>query len=282
MINLAEHIRSKSLLQLRDYFLAGHKPVSDDLLQALANDPRQGARKLAQLLHRRRSEKLKESRRLRDLFKLEHELWKQGIRLIAGVDEAGMAPLAGPIVAAAVILPRRYKLPGLKDSKKIADECKRAQLAHQIKRDAISWAVGWADVGEIDKINVYHAGLLAMKRAVESLDVQPEYLLVDARIIPHCPYPQKGIIRGDSLSASIAAASIIAKTTRDQHMIAWDRVYPGYGFASHKGYPTASHLKALQSLGPLPIHRKSFAPVRALLGSAPEQKILFQSKMAGE
>jgi ribonuclease HII len=186
-----------------------------------------------------------------------------------------MAPLAGPVVAAAVILPRRYKLPGLDDSKKIPDERKRRQLALQIKRDAVCWATARAEVEEIDRLNIYHSGLLAMRRAVEGLAPSPDYMLVDARSIPHCAHPQKGIIHGDALSASIAAASILAKTTRDDFMSEMDKVYPGYGFASHKGYPTAEHLKALRERGPLPIHRQTFAPVRDAVAGHPLQQSLF-------
>jgi ribonuclease HII len=135
--------------------------------------------------------------------------------------------------------------------------------------------VGRTEVEEIDSLNIYHSGLLAMKRAVEGLSTEPEYILVDARTIPHCSIPQKGIVHGDALSASIAAASIIAKTTRDAHMIEMDRKYAGYGFAAHKGYPTPEHLNALKTHGPLPIHRKSFGPVREVLGLDPVQRKLF-------
>lgn len=195
--------------------------------------------------------------------------------MVAGVDEAGMAPLAGPVVAGAVILPQNYKLRGLNDSKKILDPEKRDELAVQIKQDAICWSVGVAQVEEIDKINIYHAGLLAMQRAVEGLVSQPDYILVDARKIPNCTTPQRGIIRGDALSASIAAASIIAKTTRDAHMLELDGLYSGYGLASHKGYPTPEHCRALKELGALPIHRRSFARVRQALGLDPIQSELF-------
>ena len=195
--------------------------------------------------------------------------------MIAGVDEAGMAPLAGPVVAGAVILPQNYKLRGLNDSKKVLDPEKRDELAAQIKEDALCWSAGFAEVEEIDKINIYHAGLLAMQRAVEGLTSKPDFILVDARKIPNCLTPQRGIIKGDALSASIAAASIIAKTTRDAHMLQLDGVYSGYGFASHKGYPTPEHCRLLKELGALPIHRRSFARVRQALGLDPIQSELF-------
>jgi len=208
------------------------------------------------------------------LLRFERQLWKRGIQLIAGVDEAGIGPLAGPVVAAAVILPRGYRLRGLNDSKKIASQERRERLAACIRRDAVAWAVGQAEVREIDLYNIYHAGLLAMRRAVEDLPFAPDYLLVDARLIPACSIPQRGIVRGDSLSASIAAASIIAKTTRDAYMVELDRLYPGYGFASHKGYPTAEHIRTLKQRGALPVHRRTFAPVRAVLGLLPTQRHL--------
>jgi ribonuclease HII len=213
---------------------------------------------------------------LHSLLRFEIELWLQGIKLVAGVDEAGMAPLAGPVVAGAVILPHHYKLRGLNDSKKILDEERRAELAAQIKQDAICWSVGFAAVEEIDTINIYHAGLLAMQRALQGLSCAPEYVLVDARRIPNCSIPQRGIIRGDALSATIAAASIIAKTTRDAHMIELDALYSGYGLATHKGYPTPQHCRLLKQLGALPIHRRSFARVRAALGLDPIQEELFE------
>jgi ribonuclease HII len=271
----ADELITKPLIVLRELFLVQYSPVPEGLLERLDADPRCGARQLAAFIRKRRSDNLYESQRLHDLLRFELELWAQGFRLIAGVDEAGMAPLAGPVVAAAVILPQNYMLPGLDDSKKILNENRRSELALRIKEEAVCWSVGRAEVEEIDRINIYHSGLSAMKRAVEGLAIKPDYVLVDARTIPQCPFPQKGIIHGDALSASIAAASIIAKTTRDAHMIEMDRKYAGYGFASHKGYPTAKHLKALKAFGPLPIHRRTFGPVRAVLGLDPVQGELF-------
>ena len=239
-------------------------------MEALENDPRVGARDVASRIRNIRRRRRAESNRLRELLRFEIELWDQGFEAIAGVDEAGMAPLAGPVVAGAVILPKNYKLQGLNDSKKILVASKRECMAAQIKTDAVCWSTGRAEVEEIDDLNIYHAGLLAMRRAVEGLAMKPDFVLVDARTIPHCAAPQRGIIRGDTLSASIAAASIIAKTTRDAYMKEMDCLYPGYGLGSHKGYPTAAHFQALGSLGVLPIHRRSFAPVRHALGLDPE------------
>ncbi|HEX5084497.1 MAG TPA: ribonuclease HII, partial [Blastocatellia bacterium] len=152
----------------------------------------------------------------------------------------------------------------LDDSKKL-DEATRDRLAEKIKTDAIAWAVGVAEVEEIEVLNIYHASLLAMRRAVERLTPAPDFILVDARRIPDCAAPQRGLIHGDALSASIAAASIIAKTTRDAMMIDLDAQYPGYGLAGHKGYPTPRHVEALRRLGPSPIHRRGFRPVREAL-----------------
>jgi len=174
-----------------------------------------------------------------------------------------------------VVVPQNYKLRGLNDSKKILDPEMREELAAQIKQDAVCWSFGFAEVEEIDKINIYHAGLLAMQRAVNGLNCAPDFVLVDARKIPHCPAPQRGIIRGDALSASIAAASIIAKTTRDAHMLEMDALYQGYGFASHKGYPTPEHCRALKELGAVAIHRRSFGRVREALGLDPIQTEMF-------
>jgi ribonuclease HII len=266
----------KTINELKKYVLARKQPVPERLLDALEQDSREGARRLAHALRQKNLSSQKENQRLQKLLQFETELREKGFCLIAGVDEAGMAPLAGPVVAAAAILPPGYTLAGLDDSKKIPDEEKRRRLGLQIKNDAVCWAVGRAEVEEIDRINIYQSGLLAMHRAVAGLSPQPDFVLVDARTIPRCPYPQRGIVHGDALSASIAAASILAKTTRDAHMIEMDHVYPGYGFASHKGYPTPEHLRALIQRGPLPIHRKTFGPVRNVLSSHPVQHGLFK------
>jgi ribonuclease HII len=272
-----ETLLSKSIHELRDLFLERGRPVPKGLLEALEIDPRQGAHQLAKRIRQRYRGNRSEGQRLHSLLRFEIELWAQGYTLVAGVDEAGMAPLAGPVVAGAVILPRNYKLPGLNDSKKILAEARRDELATQIKQHALCWSVGFAEVDEIDRLNIYHAGLLAMQRAFQGLSLLPDFVLVDARKIPNCTSPQRGIIHGDALSASIAAASIIAKTTRDAHMLEFDRMYSGYGFASHKGYPTPEHCRALKKLGALPIHRRSFARVREVLGLDPIQCELFEN-----
>ncbi|HXD31681.1 MAG TPA: ribonuclease HII [Pyrinomonadaceae bacterium] len=277
-----ERFLQKSIPELRNIFLDRGRAVPKGLVEALEVDSRQGAQQLAKRIRQRRRSNRAEGQRLHTLLRFEIDLWLQGFEFIAGVDEAGMAPLAGPVVAGAVILPRNYKLRGLNDSKKILDEDRRGELAVQIKKDAICWAVGFAEVEEIDTINIYHAGLLAMQRAVLGLSCAPQFVLVDARKIPNCPAPQRGIIRGDALSASIAAASIIAKTTRDAHMIELDAQYSGYGLASHKGYPTPEHCRTLKELGALPIHRRSFARVRQALGLDPVQESLFELEVENQ
>jgi ribonuclease HII len=272
-----EDLLNKSIPDLNRLFVERRRPVPKGLLEALEVDRRQGAQQLAKRIKGRYRENRSEGQRLHFLLRFEIELWTDGYGFVAGVDEAGMAPLAGPVVAGAVILPQNYKLRGLNDSKKILDPEKRDELATQIKQDAVCWSAGFAAVEEIDKINIYHAGLLAMQRAVQGLTSQPDFILVDARRIPNCQTPQRGIIRGDALSASIAAASIIAKTTRDAHMRELDQIYSGYGLATHKGYPTPEHCRALKTLGALPIHRRSFARVRETLGLDPIQADLFSN-----
>ena len=273
-----EELLRKSIPELNELFVQRRRAVPKGLLEALESDSRQGAHQLAKRIRGRYRSNRSEGQRLHNLLRFEIELWSDGFGFVAGVDEAGMAPLAGPVVAGAVVLPQNYKLRGLNDSKKILDPEKRSELAVQIKQDAVCWSVGFADVEEIDKINIYHAGLLAMQRAVAGLASSPDFVLVDARKIPNCTIPQRGIIRGDALSASIAAASIIAKTTRDAHMLELDSVYVGYGLASHKGYPTPEHCRALKLMGALPIHRRSFARVREALGLDPIQSELFPSE----
>ncbi|MCF7981996.1 MAG: ribonuclease HII, partial [Pseudomonadales bacterium] len=183
---------------------------------------------------------------------------------IAGVDEVGRGPLAGAVVAAAVILDPESPIDGLMDSKKLSEK-KREALAIEIREKALCWSVARAEVDEIDRLNILQASLLAMRRAVMGLSVVPDSVLVDGSHCPRVEYPVEAIIKGDTLVPAISAASILAKVVRDREMLELDAVYPGYGFAAHKGYPTAMHMKALEKLGPTIIHRRSFAPVRRLL-----------------
>ncbi|MBU2886985.1 ribonuclease HII [Gilvimarinus agarilyticus] len=184
--------------------------------------------------------------------------------LSAGVDEVGRGPLAGDVVAAAVILDMNNPIEGLADSKKLTER-KREKLFVEIQAKALSWCISRASVEEIDQINILQASLLAMKRAVEGLAVTPEHVLVDGNKIPSWQFSAEAVVKGDARVASISAASILAKVTRDREMIAFDQTYPGYGFAGHKGYPTKVHMAALDSLGPSPIHRTSFGPVKRLI-----------------
>ena len=186
------------------------------------------------------------------------------VRLLAGVDEVGRGPLAGDVVAAAVILDPHRPVSGLRDSKKLTPR-QRETLSIEIRENALAWSLGRASVAEIDSINILQASLLAMKRAVEALALQPEYVLVDGNHLPRWSYASEPVVRGDDRIPAIAAASILAKVQRDAEMVALEKTYPGYGLARHKGYPTPEHLAALKQLGVSPIHRKSFAPVRKLL-----------------
>jgi ribonuclease HII len=183
---------------------------------------------------------------------------------IAGVDEVGRGPLAGDVVAAAVILDPARPLSGLRDSKKLS-AARREQLAVQIRQQALAWSVARATVAEIDELNILQASLLAMHRAVRGLQPQPVYVLVDGNRLPRWDYASEPVVKGDDRVAAIAAASILAKVQRDAELLELDRQYPGYGFARHKGYPTAAHLAALRELGASAVHRRSFAPVKALL-----------------
>ena len=180
--------------------------------------------------------------------------------MIAGVDEAGRGPLAGPVMAAAVILDPARPIEGLKDSKKLSAN-KREMLAGLIQQHALAYAVGVAEVEEIDRLNILNASLLAMARALQALEIRPERILVDGIHAPDSDLPVETIVRGDDKVPEIAAASILAKVMRDREMLRLDRVYPQYGFARHKGYPTQLHIEALRLHGVLPIHRKSFRPV---------------------
>ncbi|MDH5436666.1 MAG: ribonuclease HII [Gammaproteobacteria bacterium] len=184
--------------------------------------------------------------------------------LIAGIDEVGRGPLAGPVVAAAVILDPANPIAGLADSKKLTEK-QRESLAIEIKAKSLAWSLGRAEVEEIDEINILQASLLAMTRAVEGLSIAPEHALVDGNKLPRLPCSGEAIVKGDLTEPAISAASIIAKVARDNEMVEMDRKYPGYGLAGHKGYPTKKHCAALELLGVTEIHRRTFGPVRRIL-----------------
>ena len=190
-------------------------------------------------------------------WEIENSYFEQGYTLICGCDEAGRGPLAGPVVAAACVLPTGLMIEGLNDSKKLSEK-KRDALFELIKRDAVAYAIAEASPEEIDEINILNASMLAMKRAIEALQVKPEMALIDGNTVRGFDIPAYPIIGGDAKSPSIAAASILAKVTRDRYCLEMDRLYPEYGFAGHKGYPTKLHMDLVRELGPCPLHRKSF------------------------
>jgi ribonuclease HII len=254
-----------SLAQIKLRYVIEGRPLDETTEAALEVDGRAGAKAILQAVRRRRFDNRSEGQRLRTLLRYERALWGAGVVHVAGVDEAGMSPLAGPVAAAAVVFKPGCRIPGVNDSKQL-DPVAREELATEIKQTAAVWSVGFADVEEIDTINIYWAGLLAMRRAVDGLSYAPEHVLVDARRIKDLPMPQQPIAKGDCKSLTIAAASILAKVARDAMMRRLDVEHPGYGFAKHKGYPVEEHLAALKRLGATPIHRRSFGPVRVILG----------------
>lgn len=252
--------------------------LPEGLLERLAADPRAAVKALAARIERRRKAEQAETARLARLVTYEKEAWALGHVHVAGSDEVGVGPLAGPVVAGACILPRDWRPRGLDDSKKLT-HAEHVRLSAELKANAIAWALGRAEPAEIDRVNIHQAGLLAMRRAVEGLGVKPDFLLVDARTIPGVRIPQRSLIQGDAKSLSIAAASVLAKAARDAEMVEMDARWPGYGFADHKGYPAPLHLERLRALGPCPIHRRSYAPVQVALGLHPQQSALFASEV---
>lgn len=199
----------------------------------------------------------KEKERLFNMTVYERKCYEKGYKLIAGIDEVGRGPLAGPVVAAAVILKEGVLIPGVNDSKKLTEE-KREYLYDKIKSEALCISIGIVDEKTIDEVNILNATLLAMKKAVEGLSQKPEYILLDAVTLKDINIPQKGIVKGDSVSLSIAAASIIAKVERDRIVSAYDNIYPFFSFKKHKGYGTKEHIECIKKYGLLPVHRRSF------------------------
>ena len=271
----AEDLRKTPVSELNRLFFEEQRDLPSGGLKALKDDPRAGARAVAERIEKRNHKAQAEGRRLTRLSAFEQPLWDQGIVHVAGCDEVGMAPLAGPVIAAAVILKPGTRIKGINDSKQLTPE-EREELEPEIRAQCIAVGLGRAEVHEIDTLNIYHAGLLALRRAVLALDPQPQHLLVDARKLEDLPFPQQGIIKGDAKSITIGAASIVAKVHRDRLMAALDVKYPGYHFASNKGYPTPDHLEALSARGACELHRRSFTPVAKALGLIPEQQELFK------
>ena len=232
------------------------------LFEELILDGRAGVQAAISKRKRELQKQVDEDLRLEKMLAYEKELYTQGIQLIAGVDEVGRGPLAGPVVAAAVILPENCKIPGLNDSKKIP-KSKHKEIYEAVLQNAIAIGIGVKDNQVIDQVNIYEATKLAMMEAIGQLDPQPQHLLIDAMRLD-LPISQTSIIKGDANSLSIAAASIVAKVTRDQMMEEFDREYPGYDFAQNAGYGTTKHLAGLDQLGVTPIHRRSFEPVKSM------------------
>ncbi|ACA59198.1 ribonuclease HII [Candidatus Desulforudis audaxviator] len=249
--------RGLSLRQIRERLFSTAVPDAE-LLEMLGRDARAGARELQRQVLRRIAQERAEAERLHSLYGYERALEAAGCGPVAGTDEAGRGPLAGPVVAAAVVLSRGAAIPELKDSKQLTGPA-RSRLADEIRARCHAWGIGVADVGEIARLNILRASLLAMRRALDGLGFIPGWVLVDGSFtVPLFPGPQTALVKGDRVSASVAAASILAKVYRDELMERLHRLYPEYGFDRHKGYPTPEHYQALERYGPCPLHRVSF------------------------
>lgn len=235
----------------------------DERLKEFRNDARKGVIAAVRSWDKKVEKQQLAQEKLQEMLAYEKRAWAHGKKFIAGVDEVGRGPLAGPVVSAAVILPEDFNIVGINDSKQLS-LAKRNELFDIIQEKALAVGVGIKDAAVIDQVNIYEASKLAMLEAIEQMPIQPDHLLVDAMTLP-LPVSQESIIKGDAKSVSIAAASIIAKVTRDRMMEKYDVMYPGYGFPNNAGYGTKEHLTALEDLGVTPIHRRSFAPVREAL-----------------
>ncbi|HWR39020.1 MAG TPA: ribonuclease HII [Patescibacteria group bacterium] len=256
------NIQGMTVSEIR--LLLEHNSLGAELAAGLQNDQRQSVQKLFDVWKRRQQHEQMDRERVARLYQYEREITTRGCRRIAGVDEAGRGPLAGPVQVAAVILPGECYIPELNDSKKMT-ETQRERAYEVIRKQALAIASVAVPVERIDEINIYQATLQGMYQALQELNDGFEAVLVDAMPLPELTVPWHALIGGDRLSASIAAASVIAKVERDRLMAQYDRQYPGYGFGRHKGYGTSEHLMAIQDQGPCPIHRRSFAPVKEYL-----------------
>ena len=237
--------------------------LDSSVFKELEQDPRAGVQKEIQKRKKAIQAEMDENLRLEGMLRYEKDLYSKGTFLIAGVDEVGRGPLAGPVVAAAVILPKNCKIKGLNDSKKIPKK-KHEEIFQAVKENALAIGIGIMDNHVIDQVNIYEATKLAMKEAIYQLEPQPEHLLIDAMKLD-LPISQTSIIKGDANSLSIAAASIIAKVTRDELMAKYDQEFPGYDFAQNAGYGTAKHLEGIEKHGVTPIHRTSFEPIKTIV-----------------
>jgi len=253
------------LHELESRLLDDGSPENPDLLLRLRKDRRKGARKLYLKVRKRLEREKQERARAEAMLHFERVLWAAGVTRVAGVDEVGIGPMAGPVVAAAVVFLPGTAIDGVDDSKRLEPSVREA-LDEEIRSRASDIGIGLVDPPEVDRLNVYHAGLLAMRRAVDSLSAPAGHVLVDARTIPGIPVPQNSFTGGDGRCFSIAAASIVAKVHRDRLMVEMEDVYPGYGFTRHKGYCSPEHQAAVRALGPCPIHRRSFDFIRELTG----------------
>ena len=249
--------------------LAKITELESPLFKEFEKDSRTGVQKEIERRKKAIQAEIDENLRLEGMLSYEKELYAQGISLIAGVDEVGRGPLAGPVVAAAVILPKNCKIKGLNDSKKIPKK-KHEEIFQAVKENALAIGIGIMDNHVIDQVNIYEATKLAMKEAISKLDLQPEHLLIDAMKLD-LPITQTSIIKGDANSLSIAAASIIAKVTRDKIMANYDKEFPGYDFSQNAGYGTTKHLEGLEKHGVTPIHRKSFEPIKTLVAASKDK-----------
>lgn len=237
--------------------------VPEEVLQEILSDSRKGVQKLVQAYMKRLEKLSREKLRVESMYEVESSFYKKGMNLIAGIDEVGRGPLAGPVTVAAVILKPHWFAAGLNDSKKVTP-VHREELSKKIHEEAVDISIYSLPPEEIDAVNIYEATMMAMYQAVKNLKVQPDAVIVDAMPL-HFPFPTVSMIHGDARSASVAAASIVAKVYRDHLMDEYDREYPGYGFAKNKGYGTAEHIHALEELGVTPIHRRSFEPVKSMV-----------------
>ena len=236
--------------------------IESPVFEQFRDDSRAGVHKLIVKRKKQIQAELDEYRRLEQMLRYEKELYATGCQYIAGIDEVGRGPLAGPVVAAAVILPKNCKIKGLNDSKKVPKK-KHEEIYQEVLKQAITVGIGIKDNQVIDEVNIYEATKLAMLEAIHELDPQPQHLLIDAMKLD-LPISQTSIIKGDANSLSIAAASIVAKVTRDQMMTSYDQEYPGYDFAQNAGYGTSKHLEGLEKQGVSPIHRRSFEPIKSM------------------
>jgi ribonuclease HII len=256
-------MEKKHTISEAEHIIKDIEDEKDELFQAFLKDDRKGIQKIiSKWYSEREKQKVLEKEFIR-MSSFENELYHQGFELIAGIDEVGRGPLAGPVVAAAVVLPPDFRLLGINDSKKLSERQREAYYDY-ITKEAVAWGIGIISPQEIDELNIYQASKKAMITALSNLEVKPDHLLIDAMELGS-PYPEMSLVKGDARSVSIAAASIVAKVTRDRMMEEYARIHNGYALEKNMGYGTSEHLKGLKDLGPSPIHRKSFAPVKELM-----------------